>query len=393
MEIGYQLSVDQNIVPIPYSTDSLTEKKNIKKISGITIWFCDVVGFSSKMELSERKALDDVVQVMDVLRNVINSGGGNIVKDLGDGNFAVFNNPINAVHTAFTALTSISKHIENQETEIRIGIHKGHVYIQNYDYFGHAVNVASRLESLAPSNGIAISRLVFKTLPKKVGFHFNPAGKPKLKNITESIEVYISKLEHLQLPDINKFNVRSRIVFYKLFNNIKKAFIILFILLLFFISHLAINHFSPRSDNIVVPINLNRNLAILGFLDCINDMEQCESTRMNLANHLINKNIAIFDLTTPLEMKNLFISNVIKGEKVGFVLSCILSYIDKNKNLNWVLHDTEDNSVIDSGDFLLNVNSDISACGDEIIRAIVLRIYTSNSSYPGNNTNIPNSPR
>jgi TolB-like protein len=56
--------------------------------------------------------------------------------------------------------------------------------------FGDGVNIAARLEPLAPSGGIVISNALREQLWNKVEHHLVPLGTQQLKNIAEGIDVY-----------------------------------------------------------------------------------------------------------------------------------------------------------------------------------------------------------
>ena len=113
-----------------------------RTIGELTLWFSDIVGFSLHVEDSEKKALQLTFQVLELIKHEVKQEKGNVVKTMGDGIFAVFANPIDAV---FAAKASLVKLNENRHiTRIRIGIHRGKVQLVDNDYFGHNVNIASR---------------------------------------------------------------------------------------------------------------------------------------------------------------------------------------------------------------------------------------------------------
>jgi hypothetical protein len=74
--------------------------------------------------------------------------------------------------------------------ELRIGIHQGEVVFENDDIFGDAVNIASRLQALAPPAGIFVSESVQRDLSNKNDIRTKFVRVENLKNVKDPIRVY-----------------------------------------------------------------------------------------------------------------------------------------------------------------------------------------------------------
>ena len=74
----------------------------------------------------------------------------------------------------------------------RIGINRGEVVFEDDDIYGDTVNIAARLEGLAPPEGLAISESVFEALSDAQGQGFEDLGLQALKNIRSPVRVYRS---------------------------------------------------------------------------------------------------------------------------------------------------------------------------------------------------------
>ena len=71
-----------------------------------------------------------------------------------------------------------------------MGINIGDVIVEGDDIYGDGVNVAARLEGLAPPGGICVSRGVYDQLGTKVDLGFEDLGEQQVKNIAEPLRVY-----------------------------------------------------------------------------------------------------------------------------------------------------------------------------------------------------------
>ena len=78
----------------------------------------------------------------------------------------------------------------DKRIEFRMGINVGDVIEDDGDVFGDGVNVAARLEGIAPRGGICISRQVLDLIEGKVDLACRELGRQKLKNIARPVEVY-----------------------------------------------------------------------------------------------------------------------------------------------------------------------------------------------------------
>ncbi len=152
------------------------------------ILVADVVGYSQMMDENHEVALEALGDVRDrVIEPCIAAGGGVVVKRLGDGWLAAFE----AGSDACTSALKIQEMLAiDGAPALRIGVHEGAVSFVDDDIFGSGVNIASRLEALAKSGGIAISDVVFANLSEDLQASFENAGARLLKNIAEPIKVW-----------------------------------------------------------------------------------------------------------------------------------------------------------------------------------------------------------
>lgn len=168
----------------------------------LTVLFCDLVGSTP---LSERLDPEEYRQVITdyhhVAEKVVQEFNGHIAQYLGDGLLVYFGYPkgledaaMSGVRTGLGILEAIDS--ANQqwkaegrvEVKVRIGIHTGLVVVDDHLALGESVNIAARLEGLAPHNGLVISP---KTLNLVQGwFEVKSIGKQTLKGISQPMEIF-----------------------------------------------------------------------------------------------------------------------------------------------------------------------------------------------------------
>ena len=180
-----------------------------RQLAAIT--FIDIVGYSTLMNKDEDKAIHLLSLQKDVVFPIISKYNGKIIKEMGDGLLITFTSAIEAVRCSL----EIQSKIENiKNLNYRIGIHLGDVMISNNDTFGDGVNIASRIQNIAKSGQVCISKAVYDAIQNHLSFQSKYLGKTKLKGIKEDTELFIvsdskeqlskyleEKAESLSLPD------------------------------------------------------------------------------------------------------------------------------------------------------------------------------------------------
>lgn len=162
------------------------------------IMFTDIVGYTAIMGEDEEKAFDLLRLNRQVQRPIIEKYGGRWIKELGDGVMATFSNATDAVLCAGT----IQKNCLNiNDLKLRIGINLGEVVFEDNDVFGDGVNIAARLQAVAPIGGIYISESVHNNISNKKGIETLFVRAETLKHVKLPVQIYEVNLDTVQVDE------------------------------------------------------------------------------------------------------------------------------------------------------------------------------------------------
>jgi len=158
------------------------------------IMFTDMVGYTALGQRNEPLSLALVEEQRTLVRPVFARHGGREVKTIGDAFLVVFSNALDAVKCALdiqrTLAESNASTLDERRIHLRVGLHLGDIVEAGGDVSGDAVNVASRVEPLADSDGVCITRQVYDQVHNKVEMKFVSLGEKQLKNVLTTVEVF-----------------------------------------------------------------------------------------------------------------------------------------------------------------------------------------------------------
>lgn len=158
------------------------------------IMFTDLVGFTALGQKDEALALSVLESQRTMLRPIFKRYGGREVKTIGDSFLVDFSSALEAVKCAYeiqkTARDSNSSLPIEKQVHLRIGVHLGDVVQSAGDISGDAVNVASRIESMADDGGVCLTRQVYDHIQNKFELPINSLGPKLLKNVSLPVEVF-----------------------------------------------------------------------------------------------------------------------------------------------------------------------------------------------------------
>jgi TolB-like protein/class 3 adenylate cyclase len=155
----------------------------------------DVVGYSRMMGVDESGTLAALKAVRrDVVDPKIDAHDGRIVKTTGDGLLLEFPSVVDAVRCMIevqAAMATRSTDVpEDRRIVFRIGVNLGDIIIDGDDIFGDGVNVAARLQEMAPVGGVCVSSRVHDEVRDRLDARFEDIGELQLKNIARPVRVW-----------------------------------------------------------------------------------------------------------------------------------------------------------------------------------------------------------
>jgi adenylate cyclase len=135
----------------------------------LAILFTDLVDFSDwSLQAGDTVAVELLREVGAVIEPAVTEQGGVVVKRLGDGLMAAFDEPAGAVAAALQAGDAVSAlHSGDYRPRMRAGIHMGRPRRLGDDYLGTDVNIAARVAEAAAGGEVLISDSVRERLDEQ----------------------------------------------------------------------------------------------------------------------------------------------------------------------------------------------------------------------------------
>jgi class 3 adenylate cyclase len=145
----------------------------------VTVLFTDIVGSTEiAAELGDRRWRDLVGRHHAIVRRELKRFRGRELDTAGDGFFARFERPADAIRCA----CAVSDEVRELGIEIRAGIHVGEAEVFEHKVGGIAVNVAARVMGVAEGGEVLVSSTLRDAVAGS-GFAFADHGTHRLKGI------------------------------------------------------------------------------------------------------------------------------------------------------------------------------------------------------------------
>ena len=187
----------------------MPEKEIDRKVA--IILATDVVNYSKHMEANESETVKNLRACELILQKLIKKHDGRLFNSGGDSFFIEFPSAVEAVECAVAFQKDIKKRNSSDKItvplEFRIGISMGDVIKEKENLLGDGVNIAARLEALAQTNGITISKNIYDLVKAKTSHQYNDLGIQKVKkNEFHAYDILLdpSQKRKIKSPKSNK---------------------------------------------------------------------------------------------------------------------------------------------------------------------------------------------
>jgi len=123
-----------------------------------TVLFTDIVGSTERAaELGDRRWREVIAEHHAILRRSLKANSGREVDTAGDGFFATFESPAQAIACATEAIAEVRRRLS---IEIRAGVHTGEVERSGSKVGGIAVHIGARVLALAGPGEVVVTSTV-----------------------------------------------------------------------------------------------------------------------------------------------------------------------------------------------------------------------------------------
>jgi TolB-like protein len=235
---------------------------------------------------NEQTAFDLLRRNRAIQKPLINQFGGTWLKEMGDGILASFDTASDAVYCAKV----IQEVCETEpQLSLRIGIHLGEVVFEDGDVFGDGVNIASRLEPLAPAGGILISEAVQRNILNKTDLETAFFRKLHLKNVRHPINSYQVRVGDAAFVDGSAMTGRTEGSVFKILG------VILLVVVAAILAYriLPIGNAVKQSEK--TSLALEKSIAVLPLVNMSSDPDQ-EYFSDGITEEILNQLVKVGEL-------------------------------------------------------------------------------------------------
>ena len=156
-------------------------------VRDVTLLFTDLKGSTSLYErIGDLNAYMQVQRHFERLLGVTVKRNGAVNKTIGDAVMAAFPTPLDAVTAALEmrdAAEELNRGRPQRDFVLKIGLHRGAAIAvtlnDRLDYFGQAVNIASRVQDFAGGDEICLTEEVRQATESRSPLRLTPSGRPR----------------------------------------------------------------------------------------------------------------------------------------------------------------------------------------------------------------------
>jgi predicted ATPase/class 3 adenylate cyclase len=158
----------------------------------VTFLFTDIEGSTQLWEKHPEAMKDALAEHDSILRELIKSNHGYVIKTTGDGIHSVFETAVDALNATLQAQRQFKLPICDLQIKVRMGLHTGEAELRAEDYHGQTLNRAARIMSVGHGGQVLISsvtaELAREHLPTDVSLL--DLGEHRLKDLIRPEHIF-----------------------------------------------------------------------------------------------------------------------------------------------------------------------------------------------------------
>jgi len=317
----------------------MSEQEIDRKIT--VIFATDVVGYSKHMEANESGTVINLRACEKILTGLFEKHKGRLFNKGGDSFLAEFPSAVSAIECAVEFQKAIKERNSSDEASVklkfRIGINSGDVIKEKDNLLGDGVNIAARLEALAQSGGITISKVIYDYVKSKTQYEFNDLGLQKIKQ--NEFHAFDLLLDESQKRKLNTTST-SNPVKYGLFS----AIVILIIAVLAYVQ--VGKDFQPIDEkNLAYEIPEGPSITVAKFQN-LNPSEDTNYLKKSITDNIVSvlsgsPDLLVMspDASSAAKSENPEIKEIAEATGVRYVLTGNYQVINQKIRVNVQLND------------------------------------------------------
>jgi len=317
----------------------MSEQEIDRKIT--VIFATDVVGYSKHMEANESGTVINLRACEKILTGLFEKHKGRLFNKGGDSFLAEFPSAVSAIECAVEFQKAIKERNSSDEASVklkfRIGINSGDVIKEKDNLLGDGVNIAARLEALAQSGGITISKVIYDYVKSKTQYEFNDLGLQKIKQ--NEFHAFDLLLDESQKRKLNTTST-SNPVKYGLFS----AIVILIIAVLAYVQ--VGKDFQPVDEkNLAYEIPEGPSITVAKFQN-LNPSEDTNYLKKSITDNIVSvlsgsPDLLVMspDASSAAKSENPEIKEIAEATGVRYVLTGNYQVINQKIRVNVQLND------------------------------------------------------
>jgi adenylate cyclase len=158
-----------------------------------TFLFCDLVGFTALTDAEGDERAAAVAAALQLrVHDVASDHGAEVVKAMGDAAMVRCEDPDAAIRFALRLVDEVDS--DPVLPPVRVGVHSGSAVGHDGDWYGRAVNVASRLCSVAAGGEVLVSESTLAAASELPRVTIGERRLHWLKNVTEPVAARTAEL-------------------------------------------------------------------------------------------------------------------------------------------------------------------------------------------------------